>query len=353
MLASFVFLTPWAALVAIVVVVPLAALAAALWRERQARRLLRLDDPPRGRLPRAAVAVVSAAALLGIAAAQPAIRSTTELPVRTDAETIYVFDTSRSMLAAATRRSPTRLERARTAAIRLRRELAGVPSGVATLTDRVLPDLLPDGRVDVFEQTVGGAVRVDNPPPQTEAPIATSLGALAALGTQNFFSPSARHRLLVVFTDGESRAYDLQATARALRRAPGAKTLFVHVWSPGEAVFGPDGRPENGYHADASSRAALTALAEATGGTVVGEGSIGRAGRLARTALGAGPSRQEGLTERTRTLAPWVALASLLPLGLALAFGGARRRSLAAQRADGRGPERAASEGHASFVATH
>ena len=219
--------------------------------------MLGLAEPPgRGR-PGTIAAVVCALALLGLAAAQPAIRSTTGLQVRTDAEAIYVVDTSRSMLAAATPRSPTRIKRARAAAVKLRRSLEDVPSGVATLTDRVLPDLFPDARPDVFERTVDGAVRVDNPPPQTDAPTATSLGALSVLGTQNFFSPSARHRLVVVFTDGESRPYDLQATARALRRGPGVKTLFVHVGSPGEAVFGADGRPENGYHGDTSSGVAL------------------------------------------------------------------------------------------------
>jgi hypothetical protein len=218
--------------------------------------------------------------------------------------------------------------------VQLRRELADVPSGVATLTDRVLPDLLPNAGNDVFERTVRRAVRGDNPPPQTETETATSLGALGVLGTQNFFSPSARRRLVVVFTDGESRPYDVPATARALRRAPGVKTVFVHVWSPGEAVFGPDGRPEQGYHPDAASRTALSALAEAAGGTVVGEGSTARAAALARDALGVGPTREQGLAARTRTLAPWLALAALLPLLLMFAAeAGLIRRPRRSERA--------------------
>jgi hypothetical protein len=319
MVASLVFLTPWAVLVALAVLVPLAALAVALRRERQARRVLRLEEPPGGRRLWTALAVLAALALLGVAAAQPAVRSTTGQQVRTDAEAIYVIDTSRSMLARSSPNGRTRIERARAAAVRLRRLLSDVPSGVATLTDRVLPDLLPQAGDDVFERTVRGAVRIDDPPPQTETATATSLGALGVLGTQNFFSPSARRRLVVVFTDGESRPYDVPATARALRRAPGVKTVFVHVWSPGEAVFAPDGRPEQGYHPDTASGAALSALADATGGAVVGEGSTGRATTLARAALGTGPTREEGLAVRTRTLAPWLALGALLPLLLAFA----------------------------------
>ena len=326
MVASLVFLTPWAALVTLAVLVPLVALAAALRRERHARRVLGLAEPPGSGRPGTVAAVVCALVLLGVAAAQPAIRTTTGLQVRTDAEAIYVIDTSRSMLASATPQSATRIKRARTAAVKLRRSLEDVPSGVATLTDRVLPDLFPDARADVFERTVDGAVRVDNPPPQSDAPTATSLGALSVLGTQNFFSPSAKRRLIVVFTDGESRPYPLGDTARALRRGAGVKTLFVHVGSPGEAVFGTDGRPENGYHADPGSGVGLATLAEATGGHVVQAGSIGAAARLARTALGDGPTRREGLTERTRTLAPWFALAALLPLLLAFVLASGRLR---------------------------
>jgi hypothetical protein len=319
MAASLVFLTPWAALVALVAVVPLAALAVALRRERHARRVLRLEEPPGRPGLWTALGVLAALALLGVAAAQPALRSTTGQQVRTDAEAVYVIDTSRSMLARSSPRGRTRIERARAAAVQLRRRLSDVPSGIATLTDRVLPDLLPQTGNDVFERTVRGAVRVDNPPPQTETATATSLGALGVLGTQNFFSPSARHRLVVVFTDGESRPYDVPATARALRRAPGVKTVFVHVGSPDEAVFAPGGRPEQGYHPDAAGGTALSALADATGGAVVGEGSTGRAAALARAALGAGPTREQGLAVRTRALAPWLVLAALLPLLLAFA----------------------------------
>jgi len=332
MVASLVFLTPWGALAALAAVVPLAAVALVAQRERRARRVLRLDDPGGGGTALKALGVVAALALHGAAAAQPALRTTSGLRVRTDAQAIYVIDTSRSMLAATSPRAHTRIARARAVAVQLRHQLADVPAGVATLTDRVLPDLLPVASADVFDRTVAEAVKIDNPPPQSASTTtATTLGALGVLGTQNFFSPAARHRLAVVLTDGESRPYDVAATARALRRAPGVRVLFIRVSSPGETVF-TSGRPEQGYHEDPASRAALTALADAAGGALVDEGSTAAAVRFAHEALGRGPSRMEGLTQRTRTLAPWLALASLLTLPLVFGFGGAHLRRLARGR---------------------
>jgi len=185
------------------------------------------------------------------------------------------------------------------------------------------------------------AVGINSPPPQSTAPTITSLGALGALGTQDFFAPAARHRLVIVFTDGETRPFDVQATARALGRSPGVKTIFVHVWSADETVFGSNGQPEHGYHPDPGSGQALSTLAQATGGSSIGEGALGSAARLARAALGSGPTTMEGLTLRTRPLAPWLALASLLPLFVRL--GGPPLRRLAGRRpaAESKSPSRA------------
>jgi len=330
MVAALELLTPLGGLAALSAVVPLAALALAARRAQAARRVLGLAPPPRaGRVPLvAALALVPV--LLGVAAAQPVIRSSSQVRVRTDAEAFFVIDTSRSMLAARTAGASTRLARARADAIQLRSELPEIPAGVATLTDHVLPHLFPSPDPTVFEQTVLRAVRVDAPPPATTAVVATSLGVLGSLGTQNFYSPTARQRLAIVLTDGESRAFDVQQTARALGQAPGVHVIFIHVWSSAETVFGTDGKPEQGYHVDLGSRVALDGLANAAGGSVFGEHDLKGAVRAARAALGAGPTVLEGRTVRTRTLAPYVALASLLPLLFVLGRGraGGLRRAL-------------------------
>ncbi|HVW89917.1 MAG TPA: vWA domain-containing protein [Gaiellaceae bacterium] len=315
--ATLVFLTPTAGLVALAAALPLAALAVGERRLRTARRVLRLDAPPPARLMPKAAALAGVVALLGAAAAQPAIRTRTTSRVRTDAQALFVLDVSRSMAAAARPGAPTRLARAKRDAIAIRDALPEIPSGVATLTDRLLPSLLPSADLGDFAATIRRAVALEQPPPTEAAVDATSLGALHVVGSANYFAPSVRRRLVVVLTDGESRSFDDQAVARALRQGPGAALVLVHVWAPGETVY--DGRlPEQGYHENAASGSILSTLADAAGGTAVSEHALSGAVAAARAALGSGPTVVSGRSERTRSLAPYAALLALLPLiGLA------------------------------------
>jgi hypothetical protein len=319
-LASVVFLTPVAALAALGALLPLAALAVAGRRERRGRRLLELPDPPASRRLGRAAALAAVPILLGLAAAQPAVRTTSDLRVRTDAEALFVLDNSRSMLAASAPGDPSRLARAKAVAETIRDGLADIPSGVATLSDRVLPNLLPDPDPAVFRDTVAQAVGIEQPPPASTAVVATSLAPLGSVPGQNLFQPTARHRLLVVLTDGESRPFDAGRVARELRTSPSVDLLLVQVGHPGEAVF-VNGKPEPGYRPDPAAHTTLESLAAATGGTLVGEGSAGRAIAAARRALGRGPVVAVGRTTRTRTLAPYLVLAALVPLLLVLWLG--------------------------------
>jgi hypothetical protein len=56
----------------------------------------------------------------------------------------------------------------------------------------------------------------------------------------------------------------------------------------------------------------------ATGGRSFGEGAVAGAAGAIQAAVGSGPTIVQGRTERTRTLAPYVALLALLPLLLVL-----------------------------------
>ena len=318
---SLVFLTPRGALLSLTAALPFAALALASRRESRARAVLRLPAPSRARSWWPAFAVTAIAGLLGVAASQPVLRTTSSINVRTDAQALFVLDISRSMLASRAPGARTRITQARDDAIRLRDQLIDIPSGVATMTDRVLPDLLPVADRGAFEQTVRQAVQVDEPPPGSDSVTATTLGALGAVGTQSFFSPSARHRVAIVFTDGESSPFDVHQTARALSHAPGVTPIFVHIWSPGEEVFDVNGQPEAAYHSDPSSTSTLAGLAQAARGKAFGEGELGAALSAVRAALGRGPTQREGLTETTQTLAPYVALAALVPLLLLVGAG--------------------------------
>jgi hypothetical protein len=336
-LASLVFLSPLGALVAIAALVPLAGLALAARRVRRARKILGLATPPAARRTPKLAALVAVPALLGLAAAQPALQSRSTARLRTDAQAVFVLDISRSMRASKSPGAPTRLARAKQDAIALRAALPEIPCGVATFTDRVLPDLLPNPDQAVFDETVEQAVAIEQPPPANENVIATTLGALGALGTQNFFPASARHRLVVVLTDGESRPFDAEQVARALAAGPGAKLLLVHVSAPGESVY--DGsQPEAGYHESPSSQS-LETLAQAAGGTVVGEHALSAAIRSERADLGAsGPTIVSGAVRKTRTLAPYVVLLSLLPTLLLLVGPRKIARVVAGSGARSRGP---------------
>ena len=145
------------------------------------------------------------------------------------------------------------------------------------------------------------------------------------LGTQNFFSPSARRRLVVVFTDGESRPYDVGKTVR--RTPPGARAwrrcscTSRHPAKPCSAPTGGRSRGTTRTPAAAprSQRSPTRPAEPLSASARRARRPRSRAPRSAR-----GPSRPgQGLTVRTRTLAPWFALAALLPLALAFVRGGA------------------------------
>jgi hypothetical protein len=339
MLGSVVLLTPAGALVGVAVALPLGALALAARRVRRTREALRLPAPRPVRQVSSVSALVGVVVLLAAAAAQPAIRTRTTATIRTDAQALFVIDVSRSMLAAGAPSGQTRLARAKKDAVALRAAIAEIPSGVATMTDRVLPSLLPIPDRGVFDRTVQEAVSIDAPPPAEQSVTATSLAALAALGTQNYFPASARKRVVVVLTDAETRPFDPQRVARALATKPGVRVVLIHVWKPGETVYD-EGRPEAGYHEQAASSAALASLADAAGGRSFDEGQLGAAAQAERAAVGSGPTVRVGRTERTQTLAPWLALCALLPLILVVRRPHPSRRTGRRRSRAGRGKVR-------------
>jgi hypothetical protein len=316
--ASLVVLTPLAGVVAAACVLPLAAAWLAARNVARVRAALGLERPVGARAWSVPAALAAVVLLLALAAAQPAWRTTSERRVRADAQVFVAIDTSRSMLASASPAAPTRLARAKRLAIAIRQALPGVAVGVGTLTDRVLPNLLPSPDEAAFAATVREAVAIEQPPPAERNVKATTLAALAQVPPGGTFAPSARHRALVVLTDGESRPFDPAAVASALGRAPATALVLVQVWGADESIYGVDGTPEGAYRPDPAGRAALESLAAATGGTLVGEGRAGAAARAVRAALGSGPERAAGSERRTRSLGRWVALAALAPLALVL-----------------------------------
>jgi hypothetical protein len=264
-----------------------------------------------------------------LTAAQPALTHDQGLRTRRDVEALFVVDVSRSMAASKGPRTPTRLDRAASAAARLRAAVPTVPAGVATLTDRILPSLLPVPDRRAFDRVVAGGLAIESPPPQRTAARATSFDALRQIPGAGYFDPAARSRIVVVLTDGESDPVQTSEVAAAFG-ARGTQVLLVRFWKPNEAVYDADGRPETAYRADPSGRAVLEEVASALGGRVYEEDSLAAAGRRLRQLAGSGPTTPSTGTVRTLTpLAPFTAaLALVAALGLvALPFRGVRLAS--------------------------
>lgn len=316
------FLTPAGGLVALAVVVPLALLVAAERRAVRARALLRLGAPGWATRLQVPAALCALGALLGLAVAQPVLRHEQPRYARRDAEAIVAFDISRSMLASRSPRAPSRLERAKAVAMRLRTALSDTPVGIASFTDRVLPHLFPTSDRGAFSSTVEDAIAVEQPPPLGGDLTATDLGLLADVPRLDYFTPGIAHRLLIVLTDGETRAFGPEVVRKAFSARPGVAVVVVRIGSSSERVFGPDGLPEPGYppHEPGNGLALFVA---ATRGRVFRDGELGAAASAARAALGSGPRARLGTATTTTDLSPFFVLAAALPLGLVL-----RRRNV-------------------------
>jgi hypothetical protein len=310
------FLTPLAAVAIVVVVLPLLSVLAGRLRDARARRSLGLPRPSTGAQLAVPVAIVLALVLAGIAAAQPVIQHGVPRRARMDAEAYVLFDISRSMAAAETAHAPDRLARAKRFAVALRGRLSSVPVGIAAFTDRVLPLEFPTADAGSFGSVVRKAVAIDEPAPQRYyADRATTFDALAQFAEQDYFDPTARHRVVVVLTDGESQPVS-PSLADTLRRSPAVHIVFVHVSQPGDKLW-TTGVPDPNYRADPSSGEFLRRVADSLHGRAVEENNVAGAAAAVRASLGSG--RVQTVTEPARlALMPYVTLAAFLPLGFVI-----------------------------------
>jgi hypothetical protein len=310
------FLSPLAALVALGVVLPLVAYAFVELRARRVSSNLRLQPPPLRTRLGVPGAIAAVAGLLGIAAAQPVISGTRARAGRTDVQVYVLFDTSRSMLARRSPGSPDRLDRSKRLALALRQKLGDVPFGIASLTDRMLPHLFPTLDGDVFASTMRDAIGIERPPPSGTDALATDYNSLGDAATNEYYGANVRKRLLVIFSDGESRYFDDVVLRRSLQQGH-VRVLFVQTWDPREEVFLKGSRADPGYRPDPQARASAQRVATAGGGQVLGENESALV-HAVKSYVGSGP--ETTLREqRTRvSLGPYVALAALLPLGFVL-----------------------------------
>jgi von Willebrand factor type A domain len=316
------FLTPAAGLVAFAAILPLAAFVLTERRAERVRSLLRLAAP--GGSPRLNVAAISAVALLvGIAAAQPVIEDWDERPERVDAQVIFAIDTTRSMLSSRGPDQPTRFDRAVAAARGMRDALGAVPVGIVSLTDQALPLLFPTSNRASFEAVLRDSIAVDKPESnEANNRQATDLGATRYIASGNFFR-GARHRVLVVFTDAQTKEYEVGRLTSAFA-GTGIKVILVRLWAERELVYGPEG-VESAYVPDpAGAAAAAERYATLVKGEAFDEGELDAAIQTARSALGSKGSITMVRTVDIQPLGPYVLLAALVPLAFLLV-----RRNLA------------------------
>jgi hypothetical protein len=321
-LSSLSFESPLGALVALVVVVPLAGFVAFERREKRVRRNLGLPDPHAWAQAPVLVGLVVLAALLGLAAAQPMLTHATPRKVRLDAQAYAVFDTSNSM-SARQEAGPTRLDRSRRLAIQLREALPDVPFGVASFAEITLPHLFPTPNEQAFAATVTESVRIGQPPSPNLLPSTargTDLAALTALNQDSFFSPSATHRLVVVFSDDESSQFFADQIAAAFRR-PLVHVIFVHVWNSQDRIHLQDGRVDPGYTPDPTSLATVNQLASQLDGQVFSEQNLSGIVQRAQADLGSGRVAPLTGTRTSTPLARWLLLLAFLPLAVVLRRG--------------------------------
>ncbi|MES1246433.1 MAG: VWA domain-containing protein [Actinomycetota bacterium] len=310
------FLTPLAALFALVAAVPVAAFVLTERRARRVRRLLRIAAPGRRALLPVAIALVLLPCLVAVAAAQPVVIRQQHVAQRADAQVFVLFDTSLSMRAAAGPGQPTRLQRAKALAIKLEAAMPDVPFGVASMTDRSLPNLMPTVDRTTFDRTVEQSVAVDRPPPsQPHKGRATTFDAIVPLVQSNFYSPGVQRRLLVVFTDGESAKLSPVTKLTLQRRVT---PIYVHVWSPTERIYKRNGRADPHYVADGESVSALVNLAQVTRGQLYDEHQLGKIERASRATIGSAQAHTVVSAYSRVPLAPWFVLGALVPLAFLL-----------------------------------
>jgi hypothetical protein len=315
-MAGLTFLTPLASLFVLAAAVPLAALALAERRAKHVRRLLHAGGPGRRARVPVVLALVLLPCLVAVAAAQPVVVRQRQVSERADAQAFVVIDTSLSMRASVRAGAPTRIERAKQLALRLERALPDVPFGIASMTDRTLPNLMPTVDRTLFTRTIEQAVGIDRPPPsQPHRGRATTFDAIAPLVQAQFYSPGVEHKLLIVLTDGE--AEPLSPVLR-LTLQPQVRPFLVHVWAAGERIHRRGGNVVPGYAADPSSEAALRSLAAISDGRTFSEHDFAGLERASRDAAGEARTQTQVTSYARVPLAPWFVLAGAVPLAFLL-----------------------------------
>jgi hypothetical protein len=312
---SVSFVSPAAALIVLAGGVALVVLLAGDQRLRRVCSIVGLRPPTFRTTVPLAVAVAALTALLSLAAAQPVLATEQKTSGRADAEVYFVFDISRSMGARSGPHAPTRLDRAREEAKQIRAGLNGIPAGVASLTDRLLPHLFPSASVNDFNAVVDRALGVDRPPARLAwgDTLGTRLAAIGELPNLGYYSEQAKRRAIVVLTDGETLQEGLNSLPAQLTQHQ-LHPFLVRFWGPNERVYDERGTVNPNYRPDPDSTATLDQLANSLQTRVYGPRDADRIAAAIRKDLGKGPMTTRGRELRSTTITPYLVGLAFLPL---------------------------------------
>ena len=318
--AAISFLSPAYAFAALPFAGAVLAAVYAGRRAAAARATLGLTRPPRRWLGVDMALVGAAGILLAVGCAQPAIWREHGVHASPDAEVAVVVDVSRSMLAAASPGSPSRLQRARRLALRLREAAPDEALGLVSLTDRTFPLMFPTTDSELFRDAIAQTVRLQEPPPRfLGTQTSTDFRALRQLAVAHYFGDDARRRAIVVFTDAETDESPIAYAGYFEHR--GITVSLVRLWDPDERVWDRRGHPE-AYRPSKAMLPSVKEFVRQTGGKVYAEHDLGELVAAVRR-LGKGGRRVEtGRTRDPQPLAPYFVALAVLPLG-----GWFRRRS--------------------------
>jgi hypothetical protein len=189
--------------------------------------------------------------------------------------------------------------------------------GVASLTDRLLPHLFPSPSVQSFQLTLDRTLGVERPASvQRGNGLGTSLGAFTCLPVQHYFDGRTRYHVLVVFTDAESRPFNVPLLRTSFRRSR-IKTVLVRIGSADERVY-ENGRQDVRYRPPPNAAQHAETFARATRGETFDEDEVSAAVRAVRRAAGEGGSRGEMRAVEPTPLASYAFAAAFLPLAFLL-----------------------------------
>ncbi len=182
--------------------------------------------------------------------------------------------------------------------------------------------MFPTSDARVFVSALQESIGVERPPPAyfytTQA---TTLAALQVVPTRNFFSPTAKKRVLIVLTDGETRETGPRF-ARAFRRGHHVETFFLRFWDRDERIYA-SGVAEAAYKPDPRIAAGVDRAADKIGARVYEEDDAGELVAAVKAYLGNGPTRPLEREGEKLALMPFATAIAGLPLLIVL-----RRRNV-------------------------